>query len=427
MKYGNGKMDRFIINGGNSLFGSPIISAAKNSVLPIIAASVMLCGKTPINNCPEIDDVFVMSDIISRLGGKTEFDTTGLTIDAADLKKWVLPCELTSKIRASLFVVGGLLTRFGCAEICKAGGCNIGERPMDIHISAFRQLGVDVYEGETVTFRKKTDKGGKVRLRYPSVGATENIMIFAAGLNGETTIENAAREPEIIDLQNYLKSLGVNVSGAGGDCIVINGCERKEVGEVYFTPSKDRIEAGTFLFAGAICGGEMEFGREDLRDLTAVKKILVNNACKIRSKNDKIEVVEFCGKNRGYGKVVVNPYPAFPTDLQPQLVASSCLARGVTVVEENVFPERFGYCSELLKMGADISIGKNLCAVNGVKTLVGTTLIATDLRGGAALTVAALGAEGRSQILGIHHIDRGYNAFDRKLRLLGADVTRITI
>ena len=420
-------MDRFIINGGNPLCGTPEISAAKNSALPILAASVVLCGKTHIKNCPEICDVAVMADIIENMGGKTVFKGNELTIDASGLKTWGLPCELTKKIRASLFIVGALLTRFGAAEICRAGGCDIGDRPIDIHIDALRALGADVEEGETVKFKKKKTTGGRVRLRYPSVGATENAMLYAAGLKGESVIENAAREPEIVDLQNFLNLLGVKVSGAGGERITVCGDGRRETGEVYFEPSKDRIEAGTFLLAGAICGGEMQFEARDLCNLTAVSKILSNNACKIRPKNDKIVCVEYCGLKKGFGKVVVSPYPGFPTDLQPQLVAAASFARGVTVVEETVFPKRFNYVEELLKTGADISVGGNLCAVNGKAGLVGATMVAGDLRGGAALAIAALGADGRSQILGVNHIDRGYFAFEKKLRALGADVSRVSV
>ncbi len=420
-------MDRFIINGGNPLYGIPEISAAKNSALPILAASVALCGKTHIKNCPEICDVAVMADIIENMGGKTVFRSNELTIDAIGLKTWRLPCELTKKIRASLFIVGALLTRFGAAEICRAGGCDIGDRPIDIHIDALRALGADVEEGETVKFKKKKTGGGKVKLRYPSVGATENAMLYAAGLKGESVIENAAKEPEIVDLQNFLNLLGVKVSGAGGERITVCGDGRRETGEVYFEPSKDRIEAGTFLLAGAICGGEMQFETRDLCNLTAVSKILSNNACKIRPKNDKIVCVEYCGLKKGFGKVVVSPYPGFPTDLQPQLVAAASFARGVTVVEETVFPKRFNYVEELLKTGADISVGGNLCAVNGKAGLVGASMVAGDLRGGAALALAALGADGRSQILGVNHIDRGYFAFEKKLRALGADVSRVSV
>lgn len=420
-------MDRFIINGGNRLYGTPEISAAKNSALPILAASVALCGTTHIKNCPQITDVSVMTDIIEDMGGKAVFCGDELTIDASGLKTWRLPCELTKKIRASLFIVGALLTRFGCAEICKPGGCDIGDRPIDIHIAVLRELGADVEEGETVKFKKKKNTCGRVKLRYPSVGATENAMLYASGLKGETVIENAAKEPEIVDLQNFLNLMGVKVSGAGGERITVCGDDRREVGEVYFEPSKDRVEAGTFLLAGAICGGELLFEIEDLRNLSAVSKILSNNACKMRRKNDKIISVEYCALKKGFGKVVVSPYPGFPTDLQPQLVAAASYAHGVTVVEETVFPERFNYVGELLKTGADISVGGNLCAVNGKPDLVGATMVAEDLRGGAALVLAALGADGRSQILGVNHIDRGYFAFENKLRALGADVSRVSV
>ncbi len=266
-------MDRFIVRGGEKLYGKPQIYSAKNSVLPIISASILSEGKTEIDDCPKINDVDVMSEIIASLGGSVSFRGTSLCLDTTNVCEWRMPCDLTKKIRASLFTVGALLARFGCASICRSGGCNIGERPIDIHIEAFRNLGVDVCEGEHVTFRQNKTVGGKVKLRYPSVGATESVMMFATKLKGETVIENAAAEPEIKDLQNYLNLLGAKVSGAGSPVIKIDGGFPLKTESVCFLPSKDRIEAGTFLLSGVACGGEMEFYREDLKNLDATLKI----------------------------------------------------------------------------------------------------------------------------------------------------------
>lgn len=420
-------MDRFIVRGGEKLYGKPQIYSAKNSVLPIISASILSEGKTEIDDCPKINDVDVMSEIIASLGGSVSFRGTSLCLDTTNVCEWRMPCDLTKKIRASLFTVGALLARFGCASICRSGGCNIGERPIDIHIEAFRNLGVDVCEGEHVTFRQNKTVGGKVKLRYPSVGATESVMMFATKLKGETVIENAAAEPEIKDLQNYLNLLGAKVSGAGSPVIKIDGGFPLKTESVCFLPSKDRIEAGTFLLSGVACGGEMEFYREDLKNLDATLKILSNNACKIRPKNDKIINVEFHSPKSGFGKVDAMPYPAFPTDLQPQLVACSCFANGVTVVEDKVFPDRFGYVGELLKTGADVTRRGNMCAVVGGKELSGATMDAGDLRGGVALLIAALGAKGKSEILNVKHIDRGYCSLEETFRTLGANVERVTL
>lgn len=421
-----GNVDRFEIVGGKPLYGKPKISAAKNAALPVIAASVAYGGKTRIVDCPRISDVCIMADIIDELGGTAVFDENGLTIDASKISNYELPIALTSQIRASLFFVGGLLSRFGSATIAKSGGCNIGDRPMDIHVEAFRALGVDVEEGQVVKFRKKRTSGGRVKLRFPSVGATESLMAFAAGLSGVTVIDNAAREPEIRDVARYLRLLGVSVTGDGSTKIEIRGGINVE-GDKTVILSKDRIEAGTFLFAGAICGGEMDFEREDLENLQIPLRILSNNACKIYPKNDKIIRVEFFERGRGFGKVVTAPYPEFPTDLQPQLTAAACFVDGVTAVEETVFPDRFNFANELTKAGADVIVRRGLCVVNGGRKLSPSTFVSEDLRGGAALTLTALGISGRSEVVGVRHIDRGYLGFETKLRALGADIRRKTL
>lgn len=420
-------MERFIVEGGRKLYGKPQISSAKNSVLPLIAASILRNGKTIIENCPRLCDVSTMCDIIKSIGGKCFFEKNSLIIDTGGVKSWNLPCELTVKIRASFFTVGALLSRFGAASVCRPGGCDLGDRPIDIHIQAFRDLGVDVKDGEIISFKKKRNDGGKIKLKYPSVGATENLIMYAVSLKGETVIENAAREPEIIDLQNYLNLIGANVRGAGSSVITVNeGCLQNG-GTVVYSPFSDRIEAGTFLFAGAICGGELSFYKTDLFNLVEPLKILSNNACKITPINDKIVSVSFNERMNGYGKIIIAPFPSFPTDLQPQLVASACYANGLTVVEERVFPKRFAYVDELTKIGADIVTRSEICVVSGKTELSGAKMSAAELRGGAALLIAALGAKGKSEILNIQHIDRGYYAVEKKLQALGASVNRVIL
>ena len=277
-------MDRFVIRGGNALRGKVRINGAKNSVLPLVAASLITEGKTIIRNCPKIRDVLVMAEIVEALGGKFSFEGDSLAIDTSGVNKWILPEKYTGEIRASVFMTGALITRFKLAETTCPGGCNIGCRPIDIHIDAFKALGIITKEGRKITFDGKNSQSGKIILRYPSVGATENVMMAAVRLKGVTTIENCAKEPEIVDLQNYLNAAGFDVKGAGSDRIVIEGKDGYKGKEIEFTPSKDRIEAGTFLLAGLATGGEIEFEGLEKRENLSVYKIIARNACKIYEK-----------------------------------------------------------------------------------------------------------------------------------------------
>lgn len=417
-------MDRLVINGRQKLSGKVKISGAKNSVLPLIAASVLSEGITRIHNCPKIRDVLVMAKIIEKLGGSFSFSGDILTLNTEHIRRTSLPEDLTGEIRASVFLTGALVSRFGYAEIVKPGGCNIGERPIDIHLAAFRALNVSVTEGERVTLNGKNALSGNVRLRFPSVGATENAVMCAVRLNGITIIENCAEEPEIKDLQDYLNLLGAKVSGGGTRTIKVEGVKSLKCGETDFTPRFDRIEAGTFLLCGVAAGGEIEIEGLKTEESLSLCKIIRRNACKIYKKDDKIYYVKFSEKRGGFGMVTTEPYPGFPTDLQPQLTAAACLENGLTVTEEKVFPRRFSYTTELLKMGADIRVADNLCVVCGC-ALHGAVVSASDLRGGAALCVAALGAEGRTTVLNAAHIDRGYEGFELKLKALGADIKRV--
>ncbi len=416
-------MERFVINGGKKLYGRVKIRSAKNSVLPLIAASIMNDGVTYIRNCPKIRDVLTMAKIFGRLGGTYYFDDDTLVLNAKNLRSFVLPEDLTGEIRASVFMTGALISRFGFAEIIRPGGCNIGARPIDIHIDAMKALKVAVTEGERITFDGAKASSGSVTLRYPSVGATENAMMTAVKLKGTTVICNCAEEPEIVDLQNYLNMLGANVSGAGGGTITVEGVEKLRSGEIVFTPRRDRIEAGTYLLCGVCAGGEIEFDGLKIEESLRLFKIIGRNACKIYRKDDKIHSVKFYKGAGGFGKIIAEPYPGFPTDLQPQITAAACFMHGLTVVEDKVFPSRFSYAEELKKMGADLRVLENVCIVSGGR-LHGAVVSASDLRGGAALSAAALGAEGKTTVLNVCHIDRGYENFDGTLKALGADITR---
>lgn len=418
-------MEKFVINGGNKLYGEVEVQSAKNSVLPLIAASIMRKGKTYLKKCPKLSDVLVMASIIEELGGSAKFIGDTLELDCTDLNRHDLPKNLTAKIRASLFMVGALLTRFKKTSISSPGGCDIGDRPIDIHINSLRDLGVKVDEGEVVEFSERNNRSAKTRLAYKSVGATENLIMASVQRKGVTVIENSAKEPEIVDLANFLNLTGARISGAGSDVITVEGVEKLWDGELLFEPVADRIEVGTFLLAGVICGGELGVKGNGFENLSALTKIIENNACKIYKNNGKIDYIKFYGVYGGFGKVIVDPYPCFPTDLQPQLVSAATFAKGITVVEERVFKKRFNYVCQLRKTGADVSVFDNACVVVGKEKLTGAVMTAQDLRGGASLILQALGAKGTSEVLSCEHIDRGYFKIEDKLRALGADIKRI--
>lgn len=418
-------MEKFIVCGGNKLCGKLNIQSAKNSVLPLISASIISGGKTKINNCPKIKDVLVMCEILRAIGGRAEFDGDSLILDTHGVNTWRLPDILTGEIRASLFLVGALIYKFGYASIKMPGGCKIGERPIDIHIDALSALGVKVSVDEEIIFSAKGLKNAEVTLRFPSVGATENAIMTAIGCKGISRINNCAKEPEIIDLQNYLNAVGCKIKGAGTSVITIEGTPDLREREIEFTPSKDRIELGTYLFAVASTGGEVLLESQDMQISRSFIKIFENNTCKIYNISDKIYNIVFERPTVGFGRVITGPYPCFPTDLQPQLTACACSANGVTAVIEKVFPERFSYAKQLKLLGADLSVHENCCIVQGCK-LHGGKVTAGDLRGGAALVIGALSCNGQTEIKGVGHIDRGYFKLEEKLALLGADIKRVS-
>lgn len=418
-------MDKFIVRGGNKLYGKVKIQSAKNSILPLIAGSVIASGKTIIKNTPKIRDVVIMCDIIRFLGGKAEFLGDDLHLNTSLVNSWSLPSDLTSEIRASLFMVGALICRFGYASIKRPGGCRIGERPIDIHVDALKTLGVKVDESEEIVFSGKIINSGVINLRFPSVGATENAMMTALRGKGVSTIKNCAKEPEIIDLQNYLNMLGANIKGAGTSVITVEGLSKKPSDDIIFTPYPDRIELGTYLFALGAVGGEIEIHAETFKNSQTVINFFKDNACKIHIINDKIYNISICDTLRSFGKVCTGPYPAFPTDLQPQLVACALNANGITAVEENVFENRFAYVSELKKFGAKIGVYGKLCLVEK-SVLRGANVVAGDLRGGASLLIGALSADGESEIKNVVHVDRGYYKIEEKFSALGAYVKRVS-
>ena len=418
-------MDKLLITGGERLFGSVKVSAAKNAVLPLFAASVLTEERVTIRGVPKITDALCMAQILRELGAEVTFTGGDVTIDSASSCSHEIPPSLTRELRSSVFMLGSLLTRFRRALIAYPGGCDIGLRPIDMHLQALRRLGVTIDEHDGYIFCKcDCLKGADISLDFPSVGATENVLLAAVKAEGRTVLRGAAREPEIVDLQNFLNAMGAKIAGAGGDVIVIDGVKR--LSGVDYTPMKDRIEAGTYLIMGAVAGGEVETEGVFPENLGLLLHKLRENGCKIGAKNDKIRV-ESSGRLRANRRIEAVPFPGFPTDLQAQAAALNSGAEGSALITENLFETRFKYVPELKKMGADIEVKGRTALIRGVPRLHGASLLAGDLRGAAALVVAALGAEGVSEVLDLTHLDRGYEDLVSKLKKLGAKLRRVRV
>ena len=416
-------MNKLIVNGKNKLYGKVDVKSAKNAMLPLIAACVLLDFEVGFLNCSKVGDVMVMLDIIKCLGGKYRFEEDTLFVDCSSLYIPELPCELSKKIRASVFLLGPLIARFRKVSAVTPGGCNFGDRPIDMHLDALRKLGAEISGKEHLYLRADKLEGAKITLPFPSVGVTENLIMASCLAEGETVILNAAKEPEIICLCSFLNRLGAKITGAGSYKIVIQGVKKLTKKITYFKPISDRIEVGTYLLATLNTGGEIEInGANFIHNVAFIKKIY-NNACKIAFESDKI-YLKCCGVGNGLGLVKTAPYPSFPTDLQSPLLAYACSLNGKTVIEEGVFKNRFSIVNELKKMGAMIEVLGTKAIVSGTNFLTGAILNACDLRSGAGLIIAALGAEGVSEIVGVDVIERGYFEIDKKLKLLGADVSK---
>ena len=418
-------MEKYVINGGNKLYGGVKIQSAKNSVLPILAAAVLTDGTITILDVPQITDVSNMVKILTRLGCKAVFSGDNLIIDSSSANCFEIPSGLAHELRSSVFLLGSLVSRFKMAKIAFPGGCDIGLRPVDLHLTGLKRLGVEITE-ESGYILCKCEKlmGNEIMLDCPSVGATENIMLAAVKAEGTTVIKNAAREPEIEDLQKFLNMIGAKVRGAGSGTVVIEGVQ--SLGGATFKPIHDRIEAGTFLVATAMCGGEVELECSCAENLSSLLHKLRENGCIIRIKNDKISL-ESSRRLTSVKTIETQPYPGFPTDLQAQITALCCICRGQSIITENLFETRFKYVPELRKMGADITVINRSAFVRGVDKFKGATVVAHDLRGGAALVLASLAAEGVSEVLDISHIDRGYGRFEQKLGSLGGDIKRVAV
>ncbi|MGI6575451.1 MAG: UDP-N-acetylglucosamine 1-carboxyvinyltransferase [bacterium] len=416
-------MAKIIIEGGTPLQGTVTISGAKNAVLPIIAASLLAGSESNISGIPDLEDVRSICLVLEALGAQLEHtEGTGVTVRPGDLVSYEPPYELVRKMRASFLVMGPLLARLGKAKVSLPGGCAIGTRPVDLHLKGFEALGAKITtEHGAVQAEAKRLKGARIYLDFPSVGATENIMMAATLAQGETYIENAAEEPEVVDLANYLNIMGAKIKGAGTKIIRIKGV--KELQGTNYTVIPDRIEAGTYMVAAAISRGDVLLQNVIIDHLKPIIAKLQEIGIKVREENGGLRVRML--KRPQATDIKTLPYPGFPTDMQPQLMALLALAKGTSVISETVFENRFMHVAELKRMGANIRIEGCSAVIEGVNKLTAAPVRVTDLRAGAALILAGLAAEGITEIGDVYHIDRGYVNLEQKLSALGACISRV--
>lgn len=408
------------INGGNRLEGACFIQGSKNAALPILAASVISANETDLLNVPQLSDVSSTLRILRQLGCTAEQQNNDVYIDSRSLNCCTIPQGMMECMRSSVIFMGALLARCGEVHLTAPGGCKLGARPIDLHVNAMRSLGASVEEnGCEIICRAEKLTGGRIELPFPSVGATENAMIAACGASGETVISGAAREPEIVDLQEYLRKLGAYISGAGTSTVTVSGFEPERHAGHRIIP--DRIVASTFLCAAAATGGDIELRGVNSRQFLRLQHFLNSAGCDIINSKRSVRL-KSDGHLNAVDSVVTEPYPGFPTDAQPILMAALLKAKGKTKFREDIFDSRFCHASQLMRFGADISIDGREATVWGVRSLKGATVSSTDLRGGAAMVIAALSADGSSSVIDAGHITRGYELFDYKLRSLGADL-----
>ena len=417
-------MEQYVIKGGIPLVGEVEIGGAKNAALAILSAAIMTDDTVKIENLPDVRDINVLLDAISGIGAMVNrLDRSTVVINGSSIKNFSVDYEYIKKIRASYYLLGALLGKYKHAEVPLPGGCNIGSRPIDQHLKGFRALGADVQivKGAIVA---KTDHllGNHIFLDVVSVGATINIMMAAAMAQGRTIIENAAREPHVVDVANFLNSMGANIRGAGTDVIRIRGVEKLHHTDYSIIP--DQIEAGTFMFAAAATGGDVMVKNVIPKHLEATTAKLLEIGCEVQEFDDSVRV----RANRRLKKTHVKtlPYPGYPTDMQPQIAVTLAIADGTSIVTESIFENRFKYVDELTRMGASIKVEGNSAIIDGVNKLTGARVSAPDLRAGAALVIAGLAAEGYTVVEDIVYIQRGYEDFEKKLRGLGAEIEMVS-
>ncbi len=418
-------MDKFVIKGGTRLKGEVTISGAKNAAVAILPATLLINGVCTIDNLPNISDVKIFCEILTKLGAKITWNTPNeITIDTRNIDCTNAPLEMTSKFRASYYLLGALLGRCGCAEVGIPGGCNLGARPIDQHIKGFEALGakVDVGQGK-ISAKVKKLVANSIYMDIVSVGATINIMLASVLAEGTTTIDNAAKEPHIVDVANFLNSMGADIRGAGTDVIKINGVkELSKEGTYSVVP--DQIETGTFMLAAVASKGDILIKNCIPEHLDCVTAKILEIGGIVEDLGDSIRVA--CSKRPNRATVKTLPYPGFPTDLQPQMGVVLSIAEGNSTINESIWDSRFQYTNELNKMGAKITAQGKSAFFEGVKELSGSPVYATDLRAGSALIMAGIIAKGETQVYNIEHIDRGYENIEQKFRNLGANIKRVT-
>ena len=412
-------MSRFIIQGGKKLEGEIEISGSKNAALPIIAATVLNAGTTTLYNVPDIQDVNTMFEILKKIGATIKRKNNKIIINTRKIHTYEIPDDLMRQMRSSVILAGALLGKYHKARFSCPGGCDIGSRPIDLHLKGFEKLGVNIKEeyGEIYCDAEKII-GTQIHLDFPSVGATENIILASCLGEGTTVITNAAREPEIEDMIKYLNKMGTKINGAGTDKVEIVGV--RKLSEVSYNIMPDRIETGTYLVAGAITNGNIKLLNVNPTHIEPILNKLDEANCKLNISNHKIEII--APKRVKAVDIKTMPYPGFPTDMQSIFGALLITAKGTSVITENIFESRYKYAQELIRMGAKINVEGRTAIIKGTKKIQGANVVATDLRGGASLVIAGLYAKGVTQVDNIHYILRGYEKIDEKLKKLGAKI-----
>lgn len=416
-------MEQYVIKGGNPLYGEVEIGGAKNAALAILAAAIMTDETVTIDNLPNVRDINVLLQAIEEIGAHVErVDIHRVKINGSFIRGVNVDNEFIRRIRASYYLIGALLGKYKHAEVALPGGCDIGSRPIDLHMKGFRSMGadIDIAHGLVIA-RAKELKGTHIYMDKVSVGATINIMMAAAMADGKTVIENAAKEPHVVDVANFLNSMGANIRGAGTDVIRIVGVEKLHATEYSVIP--DQIEAGTFMFAVAAAGGNVLVKNVIPKHLEATTAKLLEVGCQVEEFDDSVRVIS--DGHLKHTQVTTLPYPGFPTDMQPQMAVLLGIAEGTSTVTESIFENRFKYVDELTRMGADIKVESNIAIINGVKRYTGARVNAPDLRAGAALVIAGLAAEGITVVDDIYYIQRGYEALEEKLTKIGAKIARV--
>jgi len=416
-------MDKFIIQGGKKLSGSVKVSGSKNSSLALMPASILASGKSFLKNTPELNDVITMSKLLKHLGAEIKFKNEVLELDTSGIKEFTAPYEHVKKMRASVYVLGPLLARFGKAKVSLPGGCAWGPRPVNLHLEAMKKLGadIDLKDGYIIAETKKL-KGAKINFDVSSVGATGNAMMAAVLAKGTTLINNAAIEPEMTQLADYLVKMGALINGIGTNSLEIQGVENLHSTEITTIP--DRIETGTLLIAAAITNGNITLTEASSEHLEAVLLKLEDCGCKIIREPNKISVD---ARNIELNPVSITTsiFPGFPTDMQAQWTALMSIVNGVSTVTDTIYFDRFKHVPELNRLGAQIELDQNTAVVTGTKKLKGAKVMSTDLRASASLVLAGLIAEGKTEVLRVYHLDRGYQRIEEKLKSLGADIQRV--